>query len=449
MSVLSVSRPLACSFPRRFPRAGKCASLLAVLLLLAACATGRVATPGTEEQDSAETAPTTQGATVKAPRPAVPVPAGGVRVGLLLPLSGENAPLGEALLHAAELALFDVGVDELTLVVRDTESSAEGGARAAQSAMADGARLMLGPLFAGQVRPVAQATVSAGVNVVSFSTDRTVAGGGAYVMGVLPDIQVDRVAGYAVAQGYRRLGALVPNTPYGQAVVRALQASAVRLHVQLTRIGFYDPAKPDLSPEVRQFAKDIGAEALAAANTAAAAASGQVQTAPAAFAPGQNGLDIDALLLAEGGERLRIVAPLLLFYDVDPRRVKMLGTALWDDPRLAAEPALADGWFAAPPPDGWRAFAEHYRAIYGAAPPRLASLAYDAVTLAAALTRAGGPDPFGAAALTQPSGFAGVDGLFRFLPDGSVERGLAVLTVTRQGIKPVDPAPTNFVPLVN
>ena len=158
--------------------------------------------------------------------------------------------------------------------------------------------------------------------------------------------------------------------------------------------------------------------------------------------------DFDAVLLPQGGKRLQAIAPLLAYYDVDPAEVRYLGTAHWDDVRLGTEPALAGGWFTAPPPALWRSFRDRYKETYNKVPPRIAALAYDATALAAVLTRRAletGRDPdFGPDVLTQPSGFAGIDGVFRFLPTGEVQRRLAVLELRRGGFQVLDRAPNDF-----
>ena len=146
---------------------------------------------------------------------------------------------------------------------------------------------------------------------------------------------------------------------------------------------------------------------------------------------------------------LRQIAPLLPFFDVDPRDVRFIGTGLWDDPTLGQEPALVGGWFAAPPPESAAAFMERFMATYEYRPVRIATLAYDAVALAAALARNDGRADFGRNALTSPSGFAGTDGIFRFLPNGTAERGLAVLEVTARGARVIDSAATTFLPVTN
>ena len=162
--------------------------------------------------------------------------------------------------------------------------------------------------------------------------------------------------------------------------------------------------------------------------------------------------EFDAVFLPLGGRELLTAAPLLAFYDVDPADVRYLGTALWYDEGLALEPTLQGGWFAAPQPDLWESFLGRYRENFGEEPPRLASLAYDATALAAVLARQAEGLPAGEVfaydRLTNPNGFAGVDGIFRLLPDGRVQRALAVLEIHREGMVVVDPAPTTFESVV-
>ena len=158
----------------------------------------------------------------------------------------------------------------------------------------------------------------------------------------------------------------------------------------------------------------------------------------------------EAVLLPAGSDEALQLAPLLAFYDVDPVRVRLLGTWLWDDVKLGNEPSMIGAWFAAPPPSARRDFEARFEDQYGRAPDRLATLAYDAVALAAILNaNASGGDPYSIEALTAPNGFAGVDGIFRLLPSGEVQRGLAVLEIERGGFKEIDPAPASFEAIVN
>ena len=197
----------------------------------------------------------------------------------------------------------------------------------------------------------------------------------------------------------------------------------------MTRIEYVDPRAADAAPAIQRLLS----------TSSAAAGPG--------IAPPPSGADFDALLLPQGGERLKATARQLRQAGLDASQVRLLGSGLWDDPATVGEPALVGGWFAASPPDARAQFEAKFRATYGHAPPRLASLSFDAAALAAVLAKNGGADPFTTDAILNPRGFAGVDGLFRFTPDGLVQRGLAVIEVGPQGNTVVSPAPSSFADL--
>jgi branched-chain amino acid transport system substrate-binding protein len=364
----------------------------------------------------------------------------GTHVAILLPLSGRDAVVGRALLDAAELAVFDFGDDNFVLDAYDTES--KGAAAATQLALADGARLILGPLFARSVREVAGLAQQRNVNVVSFSNDRAVTGPGVFIMGLPPSEAVARSVAYARAQGVTRFAALLPSDPLGNRIAAALQDSAAKLDAEVTRVEYYDPGAPDVTNAVKRVA-EFERRRAAFVNTQPATAQSKAGRNQSA---GDTGYQ--ALVMADGGQRLRTIAPLLPFYDIDPAQVHLIGTPAWEDQSLATEPALVGAWFAAPDPAGRADFERKYREAYGRSAPRIATLAYDATGLAAVLARAAGVPDFSATMLSSPSGFAGVDGIFRFSADGVVERGLAVLQIDRRAIQVISPAPTSFEPAV-
>jgi branched-chain amino acid transport system substrate-binding protein len=335
-----------------------------------------------------------------------------LQVALLLPLSGPSAALGQAMLDAAQMALFEVADDRLQLLVRDSGGTAATAAAAAQSAIADGARLILGPLLAAEVeatKPVAQ---SANVALVAFSTATQLAGNGTWLLGFDARQEIERVVLFAHAHGRNNFAVLAPTSPYGDIAVAALHDAAQTAGATVGRVARYDPATTDFSTIVQNFAG--------------------------------GGVDFDAVLLPEGGTRLKSLAPLLPYYGVDPDHAKLLGTGLWADASIITEPALDGGWYAAPPPEVRGDFEKRFQALYKHSPPLLATLGYDATALAAVLARAPSGADFSAAALTNPSGFSGLNGIFRLLPDGLVERGLAVLEVHRTGATVIDPAPVTF-----
>lgn len=376
-----------------------------------------------------------------------------VKVGLLLPLTGRGSSVGQAMLDAASLALFDVGDERLQMLPRDTGGTPDGAAAAATSVLQEGAQIILGPLFGDAAVAAAPIVRARGVQMITFSTDRSVAGEGVYVFGFTPAQQVERVALYALSRGKTRFAALAPETPYGIAVVAALRVVLAQYGGEFVRAQYYAPDGSDANAAVKAFSGyDSRRQALQArkrflARQNDARARRQLAALDKRDAIGK--VDFDAVLLPEGGQVLTAVAPLLSYYDVDADGLQMLGTGLWDDPKVRLEPTLAGAWFASPAPDDAAYFRGRYKSTYGDAPPRIASLAYDAMALAAALGQMEGGPKYDGETLTLPSGFAGSDGVFRFRADGIAERGLAVLEVHPDRFEVISAAPNDFEALTN
>jgi ABC-type branched-subunit amino acid transport system substrate-binding protein len=395
----------------RLPRFASTSVAFALLLALAGCGGDEIlpaANPPPQFPYAAMPA-------MPAPPPKPPAAAGPLKVALLVPLSGPNAELGKSMLEAAQMALFTTGSNQLALVPRDT---AHGAAGAARSAIADGARLILGPLLAAEVEAVRPVAAAAHVNVIAFSTATELAGGNVYLMGFLPRQEAVREVSFAHERGLGRFAALAPNSPYGHLMGNALHQAAGAAGGTVAETEYFDPHGGDLSGAIHRLLPSGGAT------------------------PG-----FDALLLPEGGAQLKEVAHQLQAAGLDTAKVRLLGSGLWDDTSVAGDPALNGGWFAASPPEQRREFEHRFEATYGHPAPRLASLAFDAAALAAVLAREDGSEPFSHDALLNPRGFTGVDGLFRFTPQGLVQRGLAVLEVEAQGNVVVSPAPQSFVDL--
>ena len=389
--------------------------LSALLLTLAAgCAGGNVPPP-TAPSQPAPTLP--QYETV----PGAPVETG-VKIGLLLPLSGQQAALGRSLLQAAEMGLFEVGDDKFTLLVEDTATAA-GAETAARKLLAGGAQILLGPVFSTDTRKIAPIATGAHVPVLAFTNDRSAAQPGVYVMGVTPQDEVQRVIQYAASQGMQRFSILAPTSTYGNIVEQAFRNSVQGANGLFAEQARYDPNSPDYTQVVEQLATAY-------------------QNNP-----------FDALMLPEGGAKLRQLAPLLPAFQIGPQTVPILGTGLWaNDPTLAQETGLAGALYAATDPTKWRPFADRYAGIYGQAPDQRAGLVYDAITLIVALGNApsgySAPD-YSETALTNVSGFNGVTGVFRLNLDGTVERRLAILEVAPGGATVRDPAPGTFAAAIN
>ncbi|MDD4615637.1 MAG: penicillin-binding protein activator [Alphaproteobacteria bacterium] len=344
------------------------------------------------------------------PAPQIAVKEEKVRVAILLPLSGPHASLGQAMLNAAQQALFDSAEYGFELQPRDTGQ--KGGAEeAARQAVTSGAKLIIGPMFATEVPSVKLMAQVNDLMVLPLSTDTSLADKGVFVMGLAPGPQVARVTTFAARHGLKNFAALIPATPYGALVEKVFKETVGQVGGKLVALEIFDQSG-NLADKVKELAahKD----------------------------------EIDALFLPESDLVLGSVAQKLAAAGFDTQRTRLLGTGLWDVPELGRQNSfLVGGWFAAPDPALRRRFISNYTELYNIEPPRLATLAYDATALAAFLAKRGGR--YDEASLTNPNGFVGLDGIFRLISSGEVERGMAVAQVSAIGATVIDPAPQSFI----
>ena len=361
--------------------------------------------------------PSSVGPQVTLPGPVASVPPGPAngevigdgptRVAMLVPLSAPGAAgqIGTGLRNAAALAMRDPGTSALQLVVKDSGGTPETAAAATAEALAEGSQLIIGPLFAPAVRSAGNVAASSNVSVLAFSTDPTVASRNVYLLSFQAATEIDRVVAFAVSQGRTRIAAMVPQSNYGTLALSSLRAAASRAGATVVAAETFD-----------------GATAPAAASRLAPALAGA-----------------DLLFVPEGGAGLQAALNALRSVGADLNRVQLAGTGVWNDGATLALPDAQGGWFAGPDPQGFRLFSERYAATYGETPARIAPVAYDAVRLAASLAPG-----YPAEELTNPNGFSGTDGIFRFRPDGNVDRGLAVLEVRGGTAAILSPAPGTF-----
>lgn len=388
-----------------FSRYATIAAFSFFMLLLGACA-GEFSFPSSSQPQIAAQ-----------PEPAPPAPAPSsasaapVKVALLLPLSGKNAALGQSMLNAAQMALFDVGGESFELLPRDTKGTAQGAGEAATSAVNEGARLILGPIFAEEVRAVKPAAQSAGIGVIAFSTKWDLADQNTFVMGFMPFDQIDRIASFAASRNITRVGLIAPRTEYGRAVVPAWQSAASRKGIQTPQAITVEPESQDSFDALRNLA-------------------------------GMQAGQIDAIFMPLGGRAAIAASGALSSGGAPPSSVRRLGPGLFDDDALAGDPGMDGAWFAAPSPRLRKPFERRFMETYGYMPPRLSTLSYDATALAVALSRNG--NGFSRQSIANPAGFAGLDGIFRFRDNGLAERGLAVLEFRNGQIEILEDAPAAF-----
>ncbi len=403
--------------------------LLAATVALQAC----VVAPG----------PTGPGPRAGAGLPGAPAPAGR-GVAILAPLTGPNAERGAALVRAAQLALADPGSPKLD--VRDTLGTPAGAAAAAQAAIAAGAGMIIGPLTAGETAAAAGPARAAGIPVLAFTSDPAQAQPGVWVLGITPAQQVGRLVGVMAAQGKTRIAALLPRNDFGNAMGTALAAATASAGLPAPDIRSYQGGMASLNGAVRDISDYASRRGPLEAQIKAARdqhdADGR-QRAADLSRQGVSAPPFDALLLAETGDTLNTLASLLPYYDIDPPAVRVLGPALWASPAARGGAALDGAYYAAPDPASRAAFDGKYTAAAAAAAPGLADFAYDAASIARVLAK---QDGYSAAALCQPEGYAGVDGVLQLQPDGRVRRGLAMFELQRGGPVMIEPSPANLAP---
>lgn len=346
------------------------------------------------------------------PRSKAPVavePSDGMhRVALLLPVTGPDADVGQSIANATALALADTKVTNIRMVTYDTGL---GVAAATQRAIADGNKLILGPLRGYNVIEVAQIARPAGVPIISFSNDVGVAGPNVFLLGHLPNQAIERVVLYAKSKGMNRFAGVVASNVYGQR------------------------AQSNLTTAVRA----AGGILVGIQETNGTAASAEA----AARRLSQMGA-IDAILVADSGRAAITIVPALRRGGL--RTAKVLGTDLWNiEGTLAGSPPIYGAWFASVSDTLYTQYATKYRARFGTAPLRLSSLGYDSVLLVARVARDWQPGTrFPVAQLTDPQGFIGVDGAFRFNPNGLTDRMLEVQEVQAGKFVTVSAAPSQF-----
>lgn len=364
----------------------------------------RVQTPAIQNQ-AMPPAPVVESSDM--PMPAAATPA---RVAILLPLSGRGSDTGLAMLNAAQLAMADLkATSQFELLPEDT---GKGARTAIEDALSHNVNLILGPVFSDNTKEITPVALQKGVPVLSFSTDTTAASGTTFIMGFVPQTQVEQILDYAALQDMRRIALIAPHDGYGDA------ASATFFAHMQTRM--------------------LNNAGIIRYNAGTLPAADQIKS----LMTGRGPKPFDAVLIAAPGPEAAKISDALTAQGLPPGLVQRLGTGLWDQPETAQLPSLDGAWYAASSPRLRTRFAERYVATYHQQPPRLASLAYDATALAVILSQTG--RGYDRNVLLDPKGFAGIDGIFRFQEDGLADRGLAILRIANQSATVIRDAPTSF-----
>ncbi|MFM2349806.1 MAG: hypothetical protein RIR04_772 [Pseudomonadota bacterium] len=342
-----------------------------------------------------------------------------VAVALLVPsgsgVAGDDL-IATGLENATRMAMADLGNVLVDLRVYSTAANPDIAAEMASKAVDDGAKIILGPFYGAEANKAGAAVAGRGVAVISFSNNPAIAGGNVFILGQTFDSTANRLASYAVTKGLTRIMVVSDQTAAGEVGKAAIQSAVVSAGGSVAAVGSYQFSQNGIVQAV----SDI-------------ASSAKSSTSQAVF------------LTADTGGALPLLTQLLMENGVDPVTTQYIGLTRWDIPAAnLTQPGVQGGWFALPDPGLALQFQSRYQSAYGAAPHATAGLAYDGMAAIGALVKQNGPDGLGAGSLTQGAGFVGVNGIFRFLPNGTNERGLAVAQIVNQQVTVIDPAPRAF-----
>ncbi len=335
-----------------------------------------------------------------------------LRVALLLPLSGSSQKIGESMLDAAYMAALDIGSNNINIIPIDTSDNQISAIQAVNKAISEKVDIILGPLFADATAAVVPIAQEHGINVISFSNDRKLTEKGAFLLGFMPEQQIRRVVNYvADVNNITAYSAFVPDNEFGKVTAQELSNIVQQRGFTIEQIEYYASGgsgeQVDLVKVIEVNSKSTG-----------------------------------AILIPEGGERIKEITKLIKKHNITQNKAMLIGSGQWDDSGLLNIRELKGGIFSTSPPAQRKEFEEHFKNTYGYTPLRITSLAYDAVALSVFLAQNGAD--FSRAAITNPRGFAALNGIFRFRNDGICERGLSVLKVGDKEFIEVDPAPKAF-----
>ena len=335
--------------------------------------------------------------------------AGSFRVAMLLPLSGNAASTGQSMKNAAMMAIGDINNNNLVVQFYDTKGTGSGARVALENALNAGCDMILGPLTSEEVAAVSPEAKNKNIPVVSFSTAPNVLQSGIYSLGLLNQNQINRIIEYAAAHGRSRIAAVLPNNQSGENMYRSLLKAAQDNGVSVVKVGFYTPSSMDFTGLVTQMKS--------------------------------GGVDFDALLIPETGNRLKAISSMFSYYDVAAPEVLFMGTSVWDNSALNKETELYGAAYPVISLKNQSRFAEKFRDLFGERPSGLSIFPYDAVALASVVARQGGNIY---EQILRPEGYTGMSGSFRIFADGTNEHGMDIVKVSSGGKYVVEYAPSQF-----
>ena len=355
-----------------------------------------------------------------------------IKVGVLLPLSGKYSYVGESILDSMQLVVSENKNLNIELIIKDTKANPERAKKEARNLIEKNVEIILGPFFSSSLESITNIAKYNKIPIISFSNDYKIKDQGIYLMGFEPEKQIKRVTEYVIKRNYKRYAALLPNTNYGKRMLYSYRNILKNYQIPLSKVELYDPKK-------KKFEKHIQ-------NLVGLDESPKIEKDQET---GENPLDnfdpgFDVLLVIESGPDLKHISALLTYYGVDLPKIKLIGTGEWLEKNIGSEPGLVGAWFASPNPKLWDDFEKKFFNIYKYKPIRLSSLGHDSIIAVTTVSKLRESQKFLYKDFQNKYGFTGIDGKFRFLPDGTVERNLAIIEIRDKKFKIQKQANNNF-----
>ncbi|MCT4574793.1 MAG: penicillin-binding protein activator [Alphaproteobacteria bacterium] len=386
------------------------------------------------------------------------------KIGLLLPLSGDAKEVGESMLKAAELSLFRSKNENISLIIEDTKGTSIGTKIATQLAVSKEADIILGPLFSETTAVAKKIAKKNNIRIISFSNNWSLADSNTFLMGFMPYYQIHKILDFAIEKGKKDIAVILPNNTYGDLVdnilddkndlnivKKAVLDDTDNVQDFIKEFSGYNERKDRLDSEIEFYQSYLDELELLEAEiqnkdnvqnmtneefftkytkykeikSSKNILEGKIKELKEQGT--EEDLDFNAVLIPFGGDKLREIASLLSYYEVSPKKVKYLGTGLFDDKTLNDEPSLIKSWYATPFSNSLSIFEKNYIKNFNDNPIRISSIAYDAVSLIAELNKIGLKPTY--RNLTSRTGFLGIDGVFRFNNSGLIERDLSVMEI--------------------
>ena len=347
-----------------------------------------------------------------------------LKIGVLLPLTGKHSYIGQSLLDTMQIVIYENKKIDSELIIKDTKANPSLAKKATKELVEQNVDVILGPFFSSSLNKSLKIAKYKNVPLISFSSDRNEKEKGVYLMGFEPEQQISDITEYTIRKNYKRFAALLPNSKYGKRVLNTYRKVLNKNKFLLNKVELYDLDTNDFEKNIQKL---VGLDKNPQLEKDEETGENPIED----FDPG-----FDVLLLIETGNKLRETVALLTYYGVDFKKVKLIGTGEWHVDNIGSEPGLIGAWFVAPNPKLWQNFKKKFYKFYNYEPIRLSSLAHDSLTSVFSIINKN--DKFyelNYMDFQNSYGFTGIDGDFKFLSDGTVERKLSILEIKQNSFK--------------